>query len=243
MIVLFTDFGPVGPYVGQMKAVLQGEAPGMPVIDLMSDVPAFNPRAAAHLLAALMPEFPVGAVFLCVIDPGVGSGNREPLVLKVDDRWFVGPGNALFSIVAGRGRSVACWNISWRPERLSNTFHGRDIFAPIAARIAAEQSAPSDILEASDLPEWGPAADLYEIIYVDHFGNAITGIRAHTIDDGATLKSGRRAISHASTYADVPEGEAFWYENSIGLIEIAVNQGHAATHLGLRVGAAVGFMQ
>jgi S-adenosylmethionine hydrolase len=103
MILLFTDFGYEGLYVGQMKAVLARDAPNVPVIDLMHDAPAHDPRSAAYLLAALVPEMPEGAVCLAVVDPGVGS-DRTPLVVNADGRWFVGPDNGLFEIVQRRAK-------------------------------------------------------------------------------------------------------------------------------------------
>ena len=102
LIVLFTDFGVTGPYVGEMKARLALGAPGVPVIDLISDAPRFNPKAAAYLLAALAPGFPVDTVLLAVVDPGVGTAERLPAAVLADGRWYVGPGNGLFDVVARR---------------------------------------------------------------------------------------------------------------------------------------------
>ena len=135
MIFIFTDFGLEGPYVGQMKAVLACEAPGVPVIDLFADLPAFDAQAAAYLLAAYGGRLPAGGVCLSVIDPGVG-GARAPLALSADGRWYVGPDNGLFAIVARRAESLEAWRITWRPAGLSASFHGRDLFAPVAARLA-----------------------------------------------------------------------------------------------------------
>ena len=98
MIVLFTDFGLQGPYTGQMKAVLQQMAPGMPAIDLFADAPVGNPKASAYLLAAYAEWFAAKTVFLCVVDPGVG-GTRPPIILEADGRWYVGPGNGLFELM------------------------------------------------------------------------------------------------------------------------------------------------
>src|SRR6202051_1160043 len=131
MIVLFTDFGLEGPYTGQVKAVLHRSAPGIPVIDLFADAPAGNPRAAAYLLAAYAVWFPTETVLLSVVDPGVG-GTRAPVVVESDGRWYVGPENGLFELVRRRGRAVKSWEIDWRPEALSASFHGRDLFAPVA---------------------------------------------------------------------------------------------------------------
>ena len=124
MIVLFTDFGLHGPYVGQMKAVLDQMVPGRSIIDLFADAPVGNPKASAYLLAAYAAWFPVGAVFLCVVDPGVG-GTRPAIVLEADGRWYVGPDNGLFELVQRRATKTCSWDIEWRPELLSASFHGR----------------------------------------------------------------------------------------------------------------------
>ena len=131
MIVLVTDFGLAGPYTGQVKAVLTQAAPGVPVIDLFADAPAGNAKASAYLLAAYAAWFPAGTVFLSVVDPGVGS-ERAPVVVEADGRWYVGPGNGLFELVRRRAAVSRCWEITWRPATLSNSFHGRDLFAPVA---------------------------------------------------------------------------------------------------------------
>ena len=101
MIVLFTDFGIQDPYVGQLKSVLEQKSPGTPVIDLMHQVPDYNIRAAAYLLPAYVNEFPPNSIFVCVVDPGVG-GERIPCVAQIDQRWFVGPENGLFSVLQQR---------------------------------------------------------------------------------------------------------------------------------------------
>nr|AKQ01249.1 putative protein, putative protein [uncultured proteobacterium Rifle_16ft_4_minimus_1560] len=129
MIVLFTDFGLTDPYVGQLHAVLAREAPGAPVIDLFHSVPDFNIRAGAYLLPAYAREFPPGTVFVCVVDPGVGSGRRA-VMLKADKCWYVGPDNGLFEMVQRRATEYECRAIRWRPPGMSASFHGRDLFAP-----------------------------------------------------------------------------------------------------------------
>ncbi|QKT04140.1 SAM-dependent chlorinase/fluorinase [Ectothiorhodospiraceae bacterium 2226] len=240
MIALFTDFGVAGPYVGQVKAVLYQQAPGVPVLDLFADAPAFRPRAAAHLLAAYAPALPLDAVLLCVVDPGVGDPGRRAVVLRAGGRWFVGPDNGLFDVVAARAGRAAWWTINWRPGKLSDSFHGRDLFAPVAALLARGAPPPGEVLERTVPVEAG--ADLWEVVYVDHYGNAITGIRAQRCAAGARLRVGGRTLSGARTFCDVPVGEAFWYVNANGLVEIAVNQGSAARVLGLEVGAQVGLM-
>jgi S-adenosylmethionine hydrolase len=237
MIVLFTDFGLHGPYTGQMTAVLHRMAPGAPVVDLFADAPA-DPRPAAYLLAAHAAWFPAGTVFLCVVDPGVG-GARPALIVEADGRRYVGPGNGLFEIVQRRAGAARSWDIAWEPERLSASFHGRDLFAPVSAMLARGDPLPGrPRRDGGDRrPDWPD--DLAEIVYVDHYGNAMTGLRAAVLAEEARLAAGGRVLRRARTFGDVPPGTAFWYANSNGLAEIAVNRGRADRDLALRVGDAV----
>jgi len=239
MIVLFTDFGLTGPYTGQMKAVLAGHAPAVPVIDLFADAPAFQPYLSAYLLGAYCGAVPQGGVLLGVVVPGVGT-ERLPLVVRADGRWYVGPDNGLFELVMRRAVDVEAWTIDWRPERLSASFHGRDLFAPVAARLALGEPVrgtplPPERVRRPDWPE-----DLSRVVYVDVYGNALTGLRGAALGDKVELEAGGRRVKRARTFGDVPVGEAIWYENSNGLAEIAVNQGRADSILGLRVGDEVG---
>jgi len=238
MIVLFTDFGLHGPYTGQMKAVLHQMAPGIPTIDLFSDAPVGNPKASAYLLAVYAEWFPAGTVFLCVVDPGVG-GTRPSVIVEADGRWYVGPGNGLFELIQRRAAETLSWDIDWKPERLSASFHGRDLFAPVAAMLARGEPPPGrprldETERRRDWPE-----DLAEIVYIDHFGNAMTGLRAARLPAGARLATGDRVLESATTFSNRPPGTAFWYENSNGLAEIAVNQGRADGELGLAIGSRV----
>lgn len=234
-IVLYTDFGSADIYLGQVKSVLRRHASHASVIDLANDLPPFNVRAAAHLLDALKGAFAEGTVFLCVVDPGVGT-ERGTVVLEADRRHYVGPDNGLLSVVAARASSVRLWSIAWRPVDVSNSFHGRDLFAPVAARIAAGELPADHLRPLAVLAATFGADDLDEVIYVDHYGNACTGIRAmHAPVDGALVAGGRHIVG-ARVFGDVPHGTPLWYENSHGLVEIAMNRGSAAQSLGLRVG-------
>lgn len=240
MIVLFTDFGLEGPYIGQMQAVLYREAPGVPNLNLFADAPNFDPHASAYLLAAYCEEFPQDTVFLTVVDPGVG-GERRPCVVKADGRWFVGPDNGLFNVVAMRSEEVSWWDISWRPPRLSPSFHGRDLFAPVAAMIARGEPVPGEEVDpaARIIEGWPP--ELAQIVYIDHYGNAMTGIRAASLQGDVELEVGRHRLRRAETFSTVDPGETFWYENANGLVEISVNRGYAADKLGLTLGERVHF--
>ncbi|KAF0222691.1 MAG: hypothetical protein FD176_2515 [Rhodospirillaceae bacterium] len=238
-ICLFTDFGPTGPYVGQVKAALHVHAPGAPVIDLMADAPAFDPMASAYLLAALLPRMPADAVVMAVVDPGVG-GPRLPLIVQADGRFLVGPDNGLLALAQRWAASSRVWAITWQPPTLSATFHGRDLFAPMAAALAAG-TGPDDLAVAlnqgivgSDWPD-----DLARIVYIDPYGNAMTGLRGSCILAEQFLRVGQYILPPARTYSDHALGAGFWYVNSIGLVEISVNCGHAARQLALNVGDIV----
>jgi S-adenosylmethionine hydrolase len=238
MIVLFTDFGVAGPYLGQMKAVLYRDAPGAPVVDLFADAPAAMPKPSAYLLAAYAVWFPPGTVLLAVVDPGVG-GSRAAVVVDADGRLYVGPDNGLFELVLRRAHTALTWRISWRPPGMSASFHGRDLFAPVAAQLV-RGAWPSDCLEGYEIGrQAGWPDELPEIVYIDDYGNAMTGMRAGSLPAGARLETGGRVLSQARTFSEVPAGQAFWYENSNGLAEIAVNGGRADAALRLAIGSPI----
>ena len=236
MILSFTDFGWRGPYLGEMQAAALREAPGVAYVDLLADAPAFRPDLAAYLLAALAQRFTKGDVVLAVVDPGVGS-ERAPLALEVDGIWLVGPDNGLFEIVLRRAGTVQSHVIIWRPEGLSSSFHGRDLFAPMAARLALGKGDGLEKAAPNRYPHW--PNDLDCVVHIDAFGNLITGRRATSLDLAATLDVGGRAVRPARTFAEAPPGSLFWYANSSGLVEIAMNGGDAASHLGLAIGASL----
>jgi S-adenosylmethionine hydrolase len=209
----------------------------VPVIDALQDAPDFGVEPAAHLLAALAGEFPRGAVFMAVVDPGVG-GERDAIVVQADGRRFVGPDNGLFSILWARSRRRRCWRIRWRPKKLTSSFHGRDLFAPVAAALATR--TPPGWLEPKKYPEEVlHDAELASVIYIDHYGNACTGLREFRKD--WRLRAGGRKLGYARTFEDA--AEPFWYENSMGLVEIAVPRGSAARQLRLKVGSRVAWQR
>jgi S-adenosylmethionine hydrolase len=239
MIALFTDFGADDIYVGQVKVALLRHAPaGTTLIDVLHTAPNYETCAGAHLLAALRSWYLPDAVFLAVVDPGVGSG-RDAVVLQADGQWFVGPDNGLLSVTAARAARTRTWRITWRPAMLSASFHGRDLFAPMAAWVS-HGDLPSDKLdETAGLRVQLGGDDLAEVIYIDHYGNVLTGLRAGTVPRSATLSIAAGDVAYARVFSDARVGQAFWYENSIGLVEIAVNRGSAAAQLGVRVGDLV----
>lgn len=238
MIVIFTDFGLAGPYTGQMKAVLSRQAPAVPIIDLFADAPMFNPAAAAQLLAAYSRDFPVSSVFLCVVDPGVGS-ERLPLVVRSDGRYFVGPDNGLFHKLIKCSTTTEAWRISYRPERLSDSFHGRDLFAPVAAMLARGEAVPGESLETGQLIGHDWPLSLSQVVYVDHYGNAMTGLEAGEVSPQTILQVGEHELRYARTFAEVSPQALFWYHNANSLVEIAQNGGNAAQSLALQLGTPI----
>jgi S-adenosylmethionine hydrolase len=237
-IVLFTDFGSADIYVGQVKAVLHELAPGQAVIDLLHDVPAFDIPAAAHLLAACVNRFAAGTVFLAVVDPGVGTA-RDAVVLEADGRYLTGPDNGLLSVCAARANAATCWTIAWRPAGTSASFDGRDVFAPIAAGLACRTWLQQPLKPKSGLDVDLGGAALPQVIYIDHFGNAYTGIPASSVRHDVCLRVRGERVAYQRVFAEAPPDAPFWYENSLGLVELAVNRGSAAKQLGLRIGEAV----
>ena len=235
MIVLFTDFGLEGPYIGQVQAVLQQQAPGIPVISLFADLAPFDIQGAACLLPAYTAGFPPATVFLCVVDPGVGSA-RPGVVVQADGRWYVGPNEGLFALLARQSGKVACWQLT-EPDGVSASFHGRDVFAPVAARLALGGEGPGESLPVNCLaqPDWPD--ELFQVVYIDRYGNAVTGVRASAVQDDAVLEVNGRPLPRARTFSDVSPGMVFWYENANGLVEFAVNRGRADEVLGLKTGA------
>lgn len=240
-IALVTDFG-ASLYIGQLRATLDAMVPGLPVIDLAHDLAPFRPDLAAYLLPALLRDMPDGTAYLAVVDPGVG-GARAALVVLADGRCLVGPDNGLFAPLVRRARVASIWRVGWQPERLSASFHGRDWFAPILARLCRGEDleltpVSSTAVVGADWPD-----ELARILHVDRFGNLVTGLDASAADTGCPLTAGSRRLGWARTFCEVPPGEAFWYQNAFGLVEIAVNQGRADQLLGLGVGDPIpGFL-
>lgn len=235
MIALFTDYGLQGPYLGQVQAVLHKLLPEEKIINLLADAPRNNPRASAYLLAAFSRACTrqPGTIFFAVVDPGVGSFQDRPVVIEADAQWYVGPDNGLFDIVCRRSSGVQCRRIDWRPETLSASFHGRDLYAPAAAMVRNNET-PGEAITWEDRHGWPD--DLEEVVYIDHFGNCMTGIRAEMLDNTNEIQASGITIPFAHTFSSVPGGDAFWYRNSQGLIEIAVNGGSATEQLKLEIG-------
>ena len=246
MIYLFTDFGRAGPYIGQMEAAIYKINPRVRVVDLMADAPRFNPAAAGHLLAAVSLSAQEGDIFVAVVDPGVGSELRRPVVVEADGRLYVGPDNGLFDVVVARAAKASKRLIQWLPESLSSSFHGRDLFAPVAAALSAgielgdcEGRRWLGEVRELDVGDASCSVGSDQVVYIDGFGNCMTGLVESDVGLSDCLVVGDIGLYYAQVFAEVPPGEPFWYVNSIGLVEVAVNQGSARELLHVAVGERV----
>jgi hypothetical protein len=271
VIVLLTDFGLDDAYVGVMKGVILRICPQVHLIDLCHTVQPQQIRQAAFLLANAYAYFPKGTIFLVVVDPGVGS-SRKAIAVHAGDYTFVAPDNGVLSYTLEKIGEVAVAEISNRDyfrKQVSSTFHGRDIFAPVAAHLASGVSfeALGDALsDMVILPQpvliVGNGTVTGEVINIDHFGNIITSIGHLSLNadtcaelDAAFVKevmnifripnacSIRLHKTHIQglhhTYSDAPLNEAFALINSDGFLEIAVRSGNAARQLDVQIGDPV----
>ena len=236
MIALFTDFGHDGLYVGQMHALIGAALPDVNIVDLCHTVPPQDIRTAAYLIPAYTRYLPPSSIIICIVDPGVGS-DRPHAVCEADGRWYVGPDNGQFDVLEQHAQDFGKFHFQW-PGVVSNSFHGRDIYTPAACLLAESQDIKILKCRPADTGESIFPTDLNQIIYFDHFGNALTGLRYCEIDQNARLVLNDQVIEPAKTFSDVKAGQCFWYENANGLVEIAVNQGNARDTLELKIGDA-----
>jgi S-adenosylmethionine hydrolase len=235
MIALLTDFGTRDGYVAVMKAVIKTISPNASVIDISHDVSPQNIAEAKFVLWTACHFFPSGTIFVCVVDPGVGT-NRKIIAVKTNDHIFIAPDNGLLDmILTGYAvkKAVEVTNKKYFLKTISNTFHGRDIFSPVAAHLengikfrslgaAISLKKPERILvQVSRKAQYNGS-----IIYIDRFGNLITNFKMEKIRS-ATLKINDVTIPLKLTYGEVREGEFVAYIGSSGLIEIAIRNGNA----------------
>jgi S-adenosylmethionine hydrolase len=255
---LTTDFGTADWFVGSMKGVILGINPQVSIVDITHEVPPRDVRAAAFALAASCKCFPRLTVHCAVVDPGVGS-QRAAIVVRTADYFFVGPDNGVLSFALSQEKVVEVRRLdndayfyhapSVIHKPVSNTFHGRDIFAPVAARLT--QNVPFDSLgeKLNDYvrldwpqPRLGGAVGGVlrgEIIYIDRFGNAITNINTPAGSVSKIRVQGRIECDLKEFYQEVAQGQPLGIIGSSGFLEIAVNNGNAAQELGLKIGDVV----
>ena len=254
-ITLTTDFGLTDHYVGVMKGVIQGIAPGAAVVDITHAVSPYEIPEAAFLLAQAYPYFPPGTVHVVVVDPGVGT-SRRPILAEGARQYFIAPDNGVLSMVYAREEKVKVRAITaerYFRRPVSQTFHGRDIFAPAAAHLAAGTPPARfgklirDYLRRDDFAQplrTGKSMWSGAVLHIDHFGNVVTNIRPEHIPALAARPFEVRLGPHrvdfvARSYAEGPAGVPFLIVGSSGYFEISVYQAPAAKALGCAVGAPV----
>jgi len=247
-IALLTDFGSRDGYPGVMKGVILGIAPGAALVDLTHEIAPQDVAGAAWVLHTAWRYFPLGTIFLCVVDPGVGS-TRRPIALAASGRLFVGPDNGLFSYVlaaAPPDEAVALDDPRFHLPHPSATFHGRDIFGPCAAHLArgiplgklgSAIAMTSLVTFVLPRPVWQGDMLHGQVLHVDRFGNLITDVAGALAAALLATPSARLAVAgrdisaRAHTFAEGPEGEPFLLADSSGHLAIAVRNGSAAALL------------
>jgi S-adenosylmethionine hydrolase len=239
LVYFFSDFGSHGPYTGQVEAIIRQRSDA-DFVDLLNNAPTSNPYLASYLLNGIYANLPVKIGFLlAVIDPGVGS-ERGLISLQHEQMTLLAPDNGLLSGVIRR-YGIQQVALHARPEKtISDSFHARDWFAPLLCRMINNQNIPSDKLHSDTLVGHDWPTELARVIYIDHYGNLITGLDGANLDSGAVLQVDHsQPIKHARTFSSVGTGELFWYVNSMGLVEIAANSNAANRILNAAIGSSV----
>ncbi|MCS6829997.1 MAG: SAM-dependent chlorinase/fluorinase [bacterium] len=257
-ITLLTDFGTEDTYVGVMKGVIASLCADATVIDLTHEVPPQDIATGAFLLDASVDYFPEGTIHVAVVDPGVGT-SRKPVALRTSRAFFVGPDNGLFTLVLQRQKllqAVCLDNPQYHLPNPSATFHGRDLFAPVAAHLARgvpleELGTPLTRLQRLPLPrirvDWlGIRAT---VVHIDRFGNVITNltradyeawrVRWDVKEPAVEVVSGTDLLPICRTYGEVPRGQALALFGSSQRLEVAINGGNAAQVFHLQRGETI----
>jgi S-adenosylmethionine hydrolase len=255
IITLTTDFGDASPYVAVMKGVILSLNPSVRLHDLSHGIPPQDVRHADYFLGTAIPYFPTGTIHVAVIDPGVGS-ERFPLLIEAGGQRLIGPDNGVFTrTVQALGGSPRIRRLTesryWRPT-VSNTFHGRDVFAPVAAHLSlgAEPAEMGQLVEK--MVELEPRPVVREgnrcqgsVQFVDEFGNLITNIPADSFQSPPTWivmgDAAPQAVRWVRTYSDAPPGQLVAILSSDGFAEVAVVNGNANNRLRAGVGASIAF--
>lgn len=253
IITLTTDFGLQDYYVSAMKAVILEVAPNVRLVDISHEVPDQDIMAGAWIVKNSTPLFPANSIHLVVVDPGVGT-ERNPIALEIDGRYYVGPDNGIFSLLTDDSEfnAVRLTNKKFWRDTPSNTFHGRDIFAPVAAHlsqgIALEELG--EPLEELEMYRWAqPIADRDGlqgwIIHIDKFGNLITNLPESMIEEAIGDRDVKIYVGNTilneivPTFGSVTEGEPAAYIGSAGMLEVGINKGNAAEMLSVQKGAQI----
>mgnify|MGYP001106434048 CR=1 FL=1 len=250
IISLLSDFGLKDSYVSQMKAVILSINPRAVMVDLTHEIPKYDIRAGAFALASAALYFPKGTVHMAVVDPGVG-GKRKPIIVQTEKSLYVGPDNGLLILAAKSEKIHRVFEITQKRfmrQEISPTFHGRDIFSPVAAYLSKGISADriGKVLKTYFRPRFsspiihGRVIDC-EVLHVDSFGNVVTNVRQGDLNEvgvklGSRMRFGKNELFFHRTYSDVAKGSLLGLVGSHGFFEISANQVNAARLLHLKTG-------
>lgn len=255
IITLTTDFGLKDPYVAEMKAVILSINSNVVLIDITHDIEKFNIRMGAYVLASASPYFPKDTVHVVVVDPGVGT-RRRPLLIQAKNAFYVGPDNGVLALATKNQGIKNIYEISnqmFMLPKVSNTFHGRDVFAPAAAHLANGTSPTEFGPKISNIvmPDFAKIAKrkntfVGEILHIDNFGNIITNFgekELKTMDIQETvnvkLKNAKFKLKFCKSYAEVKPKRLLAIIGSHNFLEISINQGNAARIFKTKVGDTV----
>jgi S-adenosylmethionine hydrolase len=241
IIALITDYGKSDWFVGEMKGAMAGIAPRATIIDITNDIEPGDVKCAAFSLMASYRTFPAGTIFCVVVDPGVGTA-RAALAIKAGPNFFVGPDNGVLSWALRNEPAREIRRIEYPdllPREISNTFHGRDIFGPVAAHLAEgiglEKTGPV-IKTMIEMPWRSPIHEngriTGSIVHIDRFGNAITTIDKNSV---TALEKYGTELPLCTHFQQVPTGQGLSYIGSSGYLEIAINNANAAAIFGLHI--------
>ena len=257
LIALYTDFGWRDVYVAQLKGAILSLNPQAPLVDLSHDVGQFDVPQAAYLLEKAVRYFPAGTIVVAVVDPGVGSARRPLLVSTLAGKFYVGPDNGLFTWILAREGLQEAYALEqeayFRTPRVSATFHGRDIFAPVAAHLSlgiAPACFGQRLTEVVTLPRSQPRVAERTVtgvvLHIDHFGNILTNVPAACLDAiprgqdlTITISDATHTMPFCNTYADREPGALIGLINSNEEFEVACVQGRATDLVLARVGDPV----
>lgn len=243
MISLLTDFGTADYYVGAVKGAILSINPSAVIVDITHEIPPQDVAAGAFTLLAAYKTFPAGTIHVAVVDPGVGS-TRRPIIVSANGQFFVGPDNGLFTYIYDREPSHRIIHVTadrfFRSEP-STTFHGRDIFAPVAAALSNGVAIEEFGAEINDEVRLPSLETPLRIIHIDRFGNCVTNITRDRLDSESLIINGRTIREFRQFYGEGDNESLFAIWGSAGFLEISVNGGSAARVLGANRGDEVGF--
>jgi len=252
VISLVSDFGSRDPYVAEMKAVILNIYENAQIVDISHEIDKFDVRMGAFLLASAAPHFPKGTVHVAIVDPGVGT-MRRPIIVETEKNLFVGPDNGVLMLAAEKEGIKHVYMISNKKfmlQKVSSTFHGRDVFAPVAAYLAKGHSPTEIGFEISDyiIPEFAkPTVKartlIGKVLYVDSFGNVFTNISTKHLDkinakvgDSLLIKLNEKTLrlKYCTAYGEVNANELLTVVGGHGFIEISANQSNASQRLNIK---------